>query len=1437
MKKNNIYIFIILFVFTLNLSQGFSQIVESDSSFWDASLPELESYKVYYLKKLENLQEEKRILIERGIEDGERILQRNPDRDILDDILIRLADLYYFKEKDTYLDKMERYNNAFDRSMEDTSVQVPPEPMLEFSHTFSLYERIINEFPESDKVDDAVYNIGFLYEEKGNADRAHQYYMHLIDKYPGSDYITEAYMRLGEYFFNPPRNNISRSIEYYKKVLKDRQSSHFNEALYKLGWSYYRLNKYPEAISFFTSLVQNIEKSRKSMRRQEGKSVDLYDEALEYIAVCFMDFGELDEILDYLDKINHPSWGEQILNEFGDIHFQKREEYDKAIKTYNALIDYNPLSPNAPVVQKRIVNCYIALEDERQVYLSRKKLFDLYNIDSEWWDKTEDLDYIEKAYNLIEEALRNNFNYLLQKAEERESTEIYQTVINLGTKYLENFSEHINAYMIRWNIALVLDIRLHNYEEALKEYMTISMVYDAPRYKEYARKKGLSTIKDAAKNAVVVADSLVQEEKRQREIDVINTSYASETPLNHSEELLVMACDNYIKLFPFDENTPTVLANVGALFYLHKQYAQAIKYYKTLTKYFPESDQIYEVQLSITKSYLGKKDYRSAEALASRLLDRQLPQNIKQKVRELYGQAIFLHAQQLANSGNSSKAAAEYFRMAMEIPLLDFADRALFNSAREFEKINNIERAIRSYNQLILSYGSSSLYIDALNNLAYDYSEVQEFGKSAEKYEELSEILSDSSEAKDAFYNAHMYYVKSENWDKAVETGEKWINKYFNAKETSTIYFELGDYYHKLAEDERAIQIYQNYPNIFPESVLSVDAYFKLGELYSDRGYSNQAEKAFYHAHMKNEELKAKGYDTHDYYAAEALFKASTYMHNRYENISIKFSYYNSNSNLKRKQMLLDSLSSRYQEVVKYKSDRLPEVLYRMGEVYEQFSLALKDQELPAMPVDKKAVEKNDILFQCETAYNQAFNKYSKALPVLRKIESHVDSQDTGDTEVSYPDTVNWLSRIENKISEMLYHKADINKEAIDNLLGVPVPSELEGLEKLEYKKQLLLTTIRPLVEKTIKSHKRNIFISDSIDVMNAWIDSSKNKIMSLIDFLPQKFINLAYEGLEEFDKAAQTFRSSYLLAEKPPEIEQINNLVNLIESSELYAQLVVTLYANRMESINDYSYITLKDIPLQNRMVDFGLCISDTIDNYITAAEKNKQEADQLFNNTNDFIYESCLTAFEDHMYFLEKFEINVLESIYKSLVDNENKPDNFYKIIIKLIQRDPQGDRRELEIPLANLHSPPDTTWKVSHIFSEGWEQPDFNDERWIYLKNNKTVKGNTPDDSPDSSDLTDNFSYLRTSLQIPGFPIYAYIQMDFQNILEVYINGNRINNEKQTNRKIITSHLKQNTNIIAIKVVKNIKFKLEDLIKISYIRRSDLFADRKVGNEQIK
>ena len=211
---------------------GFSQVrtTEIDSTYWQLSLPELQNHKAYYMLELQALQEEKRNLIQRGIEDGERLLEMKPNIQVVDEILIRLADLYYYQEKDEYISQME----LFDRLLEQELIEdLPEEPRLEYERSMQLYQRIIDEFPNSELVDDAVYNKGFLFEEMGENQKANRIYQHLIRAYPESRYVPEAHMRLGEYSFNPPVNDIHGAIGFYEKVLQYRDNPRYDEALYK----------------------------------------------------------------------------------------------------------------------------------------------------------------------------------------------------------------------------------------------------------------------------------------------------------------------------------------------------------------------------------------------------------------------------------------------------------------------------------------------------------------------------------------------------------------------------------------------------------------------------------------------------------------------------------------------------------------------------------------------------------------------------------------------------------------------------------------------------------------------------------------------------------------------------------------------------------------------------------------------------------------------------------------------------------------------------------------------------------------------------------------------------------------------------------------------------------------------------------------------------
>ena len=494
---------------------GFSQThqMPSDSTLWQLSLPELQNYRTYYIQELEALQQEKQNLVQRGIEDGERLLRMQPNGEVIDQILIRLADLYYHKAKDEYFDRMRLFDENLLLYEQGDISEVPEEPHLDCSHSLEIYQRIIDEFPQSDLVDDAVYNKSYIFEEMGEKNDAIKIYLHLIDAYPKSQYVPEAFMRLAEHYFNPPVNDLDQAVNYYKKILQYKGSPRYYEALYKLGWAYYRLSEFPEAISYFTALVENFQIVKKYDPFGLSSRTDLLDEAVEYIAISFIDFGGPEKANEYLRGINSPEWGTDVLRKLGDAYMEEKEEYQLAVDAYKLWLDYSPYSSDAPDIERKIVECYRILNDEAETFTTRQRLFETYQTDGNWWKETDDEKAKLKAYRLSEQALRDNINAIVTKAEELSSELLYKKAVELGKTYLKSFPEDPYAYMIRWNVAIILDTKLHQYKDALQEYLTISLVYNTPQYEQFAREKGLATIKDASENAIVVADSLVKQER------------------------------------------------------------------------------------------------------------------------------------------------------------------------------------------------------------------------------------------------------------------------------------------------------------------------------------------------------------------------------------------------------------------------------------------------------------------------------------------------------------------------------------------------------------------------------------------------------------------------------------------------------------------------------------------------------------------------------------------------------------------------------------------------------------------------------------------------------------------------------------------------------------------------------------------------------------
>ncbi|MCK5147088.1 tetratricopeptide repeat protein [bacterium] len=1387
--------FCFLAALAVSSQTSFSQEAIIDSSFNMLTLPELQNYRIYYVDELEALQQEKTDLIKRGIEDGERLLRLNPDPQMIDEIYIRLADLYYYQDKDRFFDSMD----AYDIELENGNTSAP-EPHFDCNRSLSVYQKIIDEFPESDLVDDATYNKAFLYEELGQHQRANLIYGYLIEAYPQSPFIPEAHMRLGEFYFNPPRNQLDKAIEQYKKILPFTSNPRYSEALYKLGWSYYRLSQYPAAISYFTTLIEDIDVTSRYDNDLALQRVNLRDEAIEYIAISFHDFGGESKALEYLNRIDAPLWGADVLLVLGDVYKEQKEEYNKAIRAYETFLEYAPLSISAAKVQKFIVDCHMALDQDVKAIEARHSLFNHYRKDGDWWLAVDNDKAHIKAYELSERAMRDNIHALIRRARDADNTALYERAVDWAEEYLKAFPENQYAYMIRWNRALILDTELGRFRDALEEYLTISLVYNTADFGRFAREKGLATVQDAAENAIVAADSLYQSERKNGSVaSVGNEVDKVEMPLSTAENYLVLAYDNYIKLYPFDEKTPTILANAGALYYTHNSFDKALQYFKTLVKYFPESNQIHQVQYSILESYFGRQDYASAELLARRIADSNVDDEIKSKARQRWAEAIFFKAQILAEKGEALKAAREFYRVALEVPDVKFADRALFNAGQQFEKANELANAAQAYEYLRLTYASSSLVSDAVNNLAYDYGKLGNSAKAAQRYEMSAAMAEDSLVARDALYNAYVYAGKAGNSVQAAEIARKYAEKYPQSKDSPGLLFHAAILKIGGSNPADGIALLQQFPRCYPDSSLAVEALWRIGKYNEDAGAVVAAGRFYDQAAVHHYNLVERQLTGDEYHAADALFRASSFRQQEYMDITFRQPESVLEQDVRKALALKKILLDDYSKIAAFGTSHFPETAYRLGEVVERFGRAWESQALPLLSAAERAVKRKSIGDRAAEFYGEATLVYRGAITALRKIETELASSDTATTADSLRSLATlWRGRSEAKVSEMLFCQAEVQTDPIQGIIDAPLPADLNVISRLEYRNQLLFRAVKPQIDAAVLAHQNNISTADTLGLNNVWSDSSGTQIAKLAGILSRGYFALSNDVLSAFNEHARKYSQTTLEEAGYADESIMTSMISLNELFKTYSKASLLFGQQGLELIDRSKINGQANIIVCSMLARETNALADRLDEAVKVSSMRQTVADSLFKIEYSPYYEEVLTVVEDNAYYLKQ-NINVLlETAFNVLNQSQKARADAAWMGIRLLKHDKTALER-IDIPIDSMSVATDTTWQLridkinnwtTDISAAGWANPGIGMGNHIIWYRQ----------SLDAASSVPKRLYIRQQFDVPGYVLSAALNIKTGIAEHCYINGVSISVNNADSTSTVKLKLKTGINMLA-------------------------------------
>ena len=119
-----------------------------------------------------------------------------------------------------------------------------------FNNAVGLYQQLLEAYPDYRRNDTVLYQLARAYEIGGRTDEALEVLDEIVGRYPDTLLIDEVQFRRGEMLFLRKRYNDAEAA--YQDVVKYGEESRFYEqSLYKLGWSQFKLAWHEDSLSPF----------------------------------------------------------------------------------------------------------------------------------------------------------------------------------------------------------------------------------------------------------------------------------------------------------------------------------------------------------------------------------------------------------------------------------------------------------------------------------------------------------------------------------------------------------------------------------------------------------------------------------------------------------------------------------------------------------------------------------------------------------------------------------------------------------------------------------------------------------------------------------------------------------------------------------------------------------------------------------------------------------------------------------------------------------------------------------------------------------------------------------------------------------------------------------------------------------------------------------
>lgn len=517
-----------------------------------------------------------------------------------------------------------------------------------------LAESLDRKAPDFDKHAQVLFFVGFAQMELGREAQSVTTLERYLKLYPRHFHSPDALRILGDLRFD--RNDFAGAQTYYRRILEFRDSPIVGYSLYKLGWCSYNLSNYPKAILA-------LEKAILWAKQVQGEeqSLNLTREARRDLVQIYAEVGDFRKAVGYFKSV----FGDEAIDVTKELakELDSTGQFEKSAEIYKVLIAMRPSSAENLGFQTAIVKGNYKLRKWADVVKESGELTDRYK---ELIYKPSDNETAVDAEKTIRETALAQ-HYELKRSDVPEDA---TRIMELDKKYLAGFEEWPTSQEPLYVLA-VYQLDKGRIDESADSFQK--------HWNRFGDKLKEPLKEEALRNLLYTLEKVAAKEKESDKLTPVASDVVKYTVL-------------YNELYPKTKYSRPIAMLRASTYFRHNQIDRGIEASQEVLDENANDESGKQAFKNLRVAYYKKKDWKKVYEWSSTMLNRPEMQAHASDLRQIRGEAAFLHAEGL--EGDQDASAAEFMKIADDPQMTWLRDKALYNAFVRYEKSGNKPEAL-----------------------------------------------------------------------------------------------------------------------------------------------------------------------------------------------------------------------------------------------------------------------------------------------------------------------------------------------------------------------------------------------------------------------------------------------------------------------------------------------------------------------------------------------------------------------------------------------------------------------------------------------------------------------------------------------------------------------------------------------------------------------